>query len=764
MAKGTTVKMWRRTLIVLIVMVALGFGLIVVSLIRLQLVDGAELQKAAVDQQLRDTTISAQRGTIYDRNMKPLAQSATVWKVVLAPAYIDKDDETLRRKLSTGLADILGLDAEDIYKRTEGTSYYDVLKTKVETDVKDRLVQFIEENDLGNTIQLQEDYKRYYPFGSFASTILGFTGTDGQGLAGLEAYYDEYLSGTAGRLVTAKNAVGTDMPFQYEQKVEAQDGYNLVLTIDEVVQHYLEQALEEGVENNKVENRATGIVMNVKTGEIVAMAVKGDYDPNNPFVIADEEERARIAELPEEEQQEATSAALQAQWRNKAVSDTYYPGSVFKMVTLSMALEENVATEETTFTCTGSYVPVQGERAINCHNTSGHGTQTLVQGTMNSCNPFFIYLGQLLGTETFFDYFEAFGFTQKTGIDLPGEASTKGLYHDRDMSLMDLAVESFGQNSSITPIQMITACAAIANGGYLVQPHVVSQIVDNDGNIIKTADTTVKRQVISEETSKRVSKILQENATSGTAKNGYVAGYRIAGKTGTSEKVGADGKVGSDNKYIASYCGFAPADDPQYAVLVFFDEPTGDSYYGGAVAGPVFAKIMEEILPYLNVETKYTEDEAGSVGVSAPNVIGKTVSEATNELTNSGLKILVKGSGDTVIAQTPDPGSSVPSGGTVVVYTDEASMNQTVTVPNFTNRSLSDVNYLAAQAGLNIKVTGAYNSSAATARTQDYAAGEQIKPGTVITVNFVEEDTTLDSIHTPEGGILSWNETTQNSL
>lgn len=741
MAKGTTVKMWRRTLIVLIVMVALGFGLIVVSLIRLQLVDGAELQKAAVDQQLRDTTISAQRGTIYDRNMKPLAQSATVWKVVLAPAYIDKDDETLRRKLSTGLADILGLDAEDIYKRTEGTSYYDVLKTKVETDVKDRLVQFIEENDLGNTIQLQEDYKRYYPFGSFASTILGFTGTDGQGLAGLEAYYDEYLSGTAGRLVTAKNAVGTDMPFQYEQKVEAQDGYNLVLTIDEVVQHYLEQALEEGVENNKVENRATGIVMNVKTGEIVAMAVKGDYDPNNPFVIADEEERARIAELPEEEQQEATSAALQAQWRNKAVSDTYYPGSVFKMVTLSMALEENVATEETTFTCTGSYVPVQGERAINCHNTSGHGTQTLVQGTMNSCNPFFIYLGQLLGTETFFDYFEAFGFTQKTGIDLPGEASTKGLYHDRDMSLMDLAVESFGQNFSITPIQMITACAAIANGGYLVQPHVVSQIVDNDGNIIKTADTTVKRQVISEETSKRVSKILQENATSGTAKNGYVAGYRIAGKTGTSEKVGADGKVGSDNKYIASYCGFAPADDPQYAVLVFFDEPTGDSYYGGAVAGPVFAKIMEEILPYLNVETKYAEDEAGSVGVSAPNVIGKTVSEATNELTNSGLKILVKGSGDTVIAQTPDPGSSVPSGGTVVVYTDEASMNQTVTVPNFTNRSLSDVNYLAAQAGLNIKVTGPYNSSAATARTQDYAAGEQIKPGTVITVNFVEEDT-----------------------
>ncbi len=745
MAKGTTVKMWRRTLIVLLAMIILGFGVVVISLVRLQLVQGAQLQKAAVEQQLRDTTISAQRGTIYDRNMKPLAQSATVWKVVLAPVYINSKDDTeneqTRRTIADGLADILDMDAETIYERTKGKSYYDVLKTKVETDVKDQIEAFISEQKLGNIIQLLEDYKRYYPFGSFASTLLGFTGTDGQGLAGLEAYYDEYLSGTAGRLVTAKNAVGTDMPFQYEQKVEAQNGYNLVLTIDEVVQHYLEKALEEGVENNKVENGATGIIMNVKTGEIVAMAVKGDYDPNNPFVLTNQAEAERIAALPEDQQQEAKSAALQEQWRNKAVSDTYFPGSVFKMVTLSMALEENVATESTVFTCSGKYVPVQGESAINCWKHGGHGTQTLTEGTMNSCNPFFIYLGQLLGTDTFYKYFEAFGFTDKTGIDLPGEANTKNLNHGPNMSQMDLAVESFGQNFSITPIQMITACAAIANGGYLVQPHVVSQVVDGDGNIVQSADTSVKRQVISEETSKRVSKILQENATSGTAKNGYVAGYRIAGKTGTSEKIGADGKVGSDDKYIASYCGFAPADDPQYALLVFFDEPNGDSYYGSAVAGPVFSKIMEEVLPYLSVEPKYTENEAGSVGVSAPSLIGKTVSQATSELNSSGLKILVKGSGDTVISQTPDPGSSVPNGGTVVVYTDETSMTQTVSVPNFSGRSLSDVNYLAAQAGLNIKVTGAYSSSAARARTQDYAAGELIKPGTVITVNFVEEDT-----------------------
>ena len=535
MAKGTTVKMWRRTLIVLLCMVVLGFGAIVVSLVRLQLVDGAELQKAAVDQQLRDTSISAKRGSIYDKNMKLLAQSATVWKVVLAPADIKDEDkekeEALRRKISAGLADILDMDEEDIYKRTAGNSYYDVLKSKVETDVKDQVLSFIKENNLGNAIQLKEDYKRYYPFGSFASTLLGFTGTDGQGLAGLEAYYEKYLSGTAGRLVTAKNAVGTDMPFQYEQKVDAQDGYNLVLTIDEVVQHYLEQALEEGNANNKVENRATGIVMNVKTGEIVAMAVKGDYDPNNPFVLTDEAERNRIATLPEEEQQQAKTTALEAQWRNKAVSDTYFPGSVFKMVTLAMALEENVVNEQTVFTCAGKYVPVQGESPIKCWKTGGHGTQTLVEGTMNSCNPFFIYLGQLLGTETFYKYFEAFGFTGKTGIDLPGEANTKSLNHGPNMTQMDLAVESFGQNFSITPIQMITACAAIANGGYIVQPHVVSQIVDKDGNIIQSADTSVKRQVISEETAKRVSQILQQNATNGTAKNGYVAGYRIAGKT-----------------------------------------------------------------------------------------------------------------------------------------------------------------------------------------------------------------------------------------
>lgn len=750
MAKGTTVKMWRRTLIVLIVMIAVGFGLILVSLVRLQLVDGAELQKAAVDQQLRDTVIPAQRGTIYDRNMKLLAQSATVWKVVLAPAYIHKeeswpsgytDEEQLRRTVSAGLAEILDMDEEEIYNRTDGKSYYDVLKTKVEADVKDQVLNFVNEKGLGNIIELQEDYKRYYPFGSFASTILGFTGTDGQGLAGLEAYYDEYLSGTSGRLVTAKNALGTDMPFQYQQKVDAQNGYNLVLTIDEVVQHYLEKNLEEGVINNKVENRAAGIVMNVNTGEIIAMAVKGDYDPNNPFVITDEAERARIAALPEEEQKDATSTALQAQWRNKAVSDTYYPGSVFKMVTLAMAFEENLVTEDTPFTCAGSVLVA--DKTIKCWRPGGHGAQTVAEGLCNSCNPLFIHLGELLGTDRFFDYFEAFGFTQKTGIDLPGEASNKGLYHEREsMTLLNLAVESFGQNFSITPMQMITAASAVANGGYIVQPHVVSQVIDNDNNIIKSADASVKRQVISKETSERLCKGLNMNATTGTAKNGYVAGYRVAGKTGTSEKVGKDGKVGSDNTYIASYCGFAPADDPQYAMLIFFDEPKGESYYGGAVAGPVFSKTMEEILPYLSIEPKYTEDETGSVGISTPNVIGKTTAQAQTELTSSNLKILVKGSGDVVIAQTPDPGSSIPNGGTVVVYTDEPSMGQTVAVPDFSNHSLSDVNYLAAQAGLNIKVTGAATkSTAAISRTQDYSVGEQVKPGTVITVNFVELDT-----------------------
>ena len=754
MAKGTTVKMWRRTIGVLAGLLILGFGAILFSLVRLQLIDGQELQRAAVDQQLKDTNITALRGTIYDANMKELAKSATVWRVVLEPKYIESEGQ--RQAVANGLAPILEMDAQEIYTiiADNPNSYYQVVKSQVETDVRDQILVLREEladkdkygEDVVTAgIRLEEDYKRYYPYGTLASTVLGFTNTDGQGIEGLEYQYNEYLTGTAGRLVTAKNAIGTDMPFQYEQMVDAQNGYNLVLNIDQRIQHILEKYLDEGVANNEVANRATGIIMNVKTGAILALAVSGDYDPNDPWTITDTQALEEIEKLTDEkEKQEATLDALYTQWRNKAVSDTYYPGSVFKMVTASMALEENIVNESTPFHCSGSIVPVEGERAINCWRLAGHGDQTFTDAVCNSCNPVFVQVGLELGPETFYNYFKAFGLTERTGIDLPGEQVGQIRASDT-MNKVDLAVYAFGQNFTITPIQMITACAAVANGGYLVEPQVVSKIIDDDGNIIESFDTTVKRQVISKETSERISKILNLNATTGTAKNGYVAGYQICGKTGTSEKVAKFYEEGGPGKatmqYIASYCGFAPVDDPEIAMLIFFDEPQGSNYYGGSVAGPVFAKIMSEVLPYLGIEPKYTQEELSQLDGVAPDVVTHDVEQAQTEVENAGFDAIVYGDGDTVLSQIPEPGGTIPQGGNVVLFTDEESTQETTTVPDLIGLSPSQANQRAGLYNLQISITGAaLNSNATISSSQSIEEGTQVPPGTVISVNFIEAD------------------------
>jgi len=725
--------MWRRTIFVLLVLIIIGFGAIIFSLVRLQLVQGEELHTRAVDNQMQDTSISAQRGTIYDCNMKPLAKSAMVWMVVLEPAYIQDKN---RDKIATGLSEILGMDKADILKRSTKKTYYDVLKRKVETEVKDQIIKFKSDNNIGSGIRLIEDYKRYYPYGSFAASVLGFTGTDSQGLAGVEAQYDSYLTGVPGKLVTAKNAIGTDMPFQYEQKVEAQNGSSLVLTIDEVVQHFLEKNLAEGVAINKVGDRATAIVMNVKTGAIVGMAVKGDFDPNNPFSVADPTEAAQINSMQDGDAKTAAlKTAREKQWRNKAVSDTYYPGSVFKMITGSAAMEEKLVSENTNFNCPW-YLTIGGSK-IHDWKSGGFGHLTFAQGICNSSNVVFMQVGQLLGPDRFFKYFSAFGFTNKTGIDLPGE-SRSIYYTAAQLNPVELATESFGQNFSITPIQMITAVAAVANGGYLVQPHVVSQIIDDGGNIVKSADIAPKRQVISSDTSKRMDAILQQNATTGTAKNGYLPGYRVGGKTGTSQKIDVFHKTGT-MQYIASYCGFAPADDPQYAMLVFFDEPHGSSYYGAAVAGPVFAKTMEEILPYLGVERKYTDAELAKLDMKAPDVVGKTIAEAKAALGKMKLVPKVYGSGAKVISQVPEPGKSIPQNGTVVLFTDDSNVSKTVTVPKLVGLSLSTANKEAANAGINISITGAaLTSSSPISNSQSIAEGTKVAPGTVVTVGFIE--------------------------
>lgn len=750
MAKGKTEKMWRKALIVTAVLVFVGFGAAAVSLFRWQILRGEEMSTAALDQSLRSTTLSAMRGTIYDATGKVLAQSASVWTVVLEPAYFSEydDPEAARRTVASGLAAILDMDEEEVYERTQGNSYFVYLKRRVETSIRDQINEFLEAEGISSGVRLIEDYKRYYPYGTVASTVLGFTGTDGQGLEGLELQYDTQLRGTAGRLISSQNALGTDMPFEYEQYVEAQDGNNLVLTIDETVQSILEKYLAEGVDQFNVKNGAVAIMMDVDTGAILGLASTPTYDPNDPFTIYDQDLQAEIDALSGDEQDEAFNAAQLKQWRNKAVSDTYIPGSVYKMCVYAMGLEEGVVTEQSTFTCDGS-IQVEGyEDPISCWKHTGHGLETFREGLYNSCNPWAIHVGQLLGGQTFAKYREAFGFTESTGIDLPGEAVT--IYHSVESLVntpSDLAVESFGQNFTITPLHMITAACAIANGGYLVTPHVVDRVVDQDGNIVETADTSYRRQVVSQETCDTIISILQENVDHGTATGGYVAGYRICGKTGTSEKVDKWNEDRSKPmEYIASFCGFAPAEDPQYALLVFFDEPDDDTnggYNGGnAVAGPYFAKMMEEILPYLGVEAQYNEEEYANLDTTAPNVTGMTLEQAYAELEEAGLSYTVIGdesdSSITVSAQVPEAGGAVPKDGQVVLYTngyDEASTY--VTVPSFLGYDVTNASYLASINGLQISVSGS-SSSSATVTSQSVAEGEQVQQGTVITLTFVD--------------------------
>lgn len=719
----------------MIIILVIGFGAAACRLGYLQIFKASELSQKATAQQLTDTTLSAKRGTIYDRNREVLAESATVWRVVLAPVHLETDEE--RRVVAKGLSEILDIDEETIFEKSKQSSYYVEIKRQIETDTREKILEFSEklsdEYDInGNAVYLLDDYKRYYHKNSLASAVIGFTGSDDQGLSGIEYQYDDILTGTPGRLVTATNSVGTEMPFKYSQNIDAIGGSSLVLTIDSHIQAIVEKYLQEGIEDHGVYNRAVSIVMDVNNGEVLAMASVGGFDLNDPFTLP-EEIMSEIAKLPEKERGQAESNELSKMWRNKAVSDTYYPGSVFKMFTAAMAVEEGLVTDNSTFYCPGYYV-VDGV-SMGCHYTSGHGTQNFRDCIKNSCNPAFMQIGELVGKGRFYKYYQAFGFSEKTGIDLPGEADDIFFSEDGSMLNVNLATASFGQNFAITPIQMATAVCSIANGGYIVQPHVVSQILDEDGNVEKTISTDVKRQAISSETAAHIADILEENAISGSGKNGYVAGYRVAGKTGTSEKkVDLNGDGVQD--YIASFCGFAPAENAEVVCLVFFDTPTGAAYYGSQVAAPVFAKIMAEVLPYLEVATQYTEEEIESLDKTTGNYVGMSVSEAVTAIENEGFTVTVKGDGEKVLAQVPRGAMTIPQGGNVVLYTDEESAKEQVEVPDFKGYSVSDVNYLASVSNVNVSITGATNSGLSYASSQSVEPGTKVSPGTVITVAF----------------------------
>lgn len=740
--KGPAQRLRQRTAILILLILVLGFGAAVLRLTYLTTVQSSELQESAVDLQLADTTVSAKRGTIYDANGNVLAESASVWQVVMSPVNFKNDKQ--RQAAAKGLSEIFDLEYNDVLDDTKQQSHYVVVKRRIESDEREKVLELIDtlkkDYSCSGVIQLLDDYKRYYPKNSLASSVIGFTGSDDQGLEGIEYEYDSYLSGTPGRIITAQNARGTDMPFRYEQNVESEDGNNVYLTIDETIQSICEKYMQKGVEDNNVLNKGVCIAMDVNTGAILAMVTTDGYDLNNPYELSAKDKK-KIKSTPKKKQAEAESAALSNMWRNKAVADTYMPGSVFKMCVASAALEENLVNEKTSFTCTGSIL-VEGE-TIHCSNISGHGTQNFVEVISNSCNPAFIQIGQMLGAGKFRQYYQGFGFSDKTGIDLPGEAEDS-FWKEGKMGGVDLAVASFGQNFTITPIQMITACAAVSNGGYVVQPHVVSKITDSKGNVIKTVDKKVKRQVISDDTSKKMNEYLEYNTERQGAAAGYISGYKVAGKTGTTEKRGVTKFESSFSEdYISSFCGYAPADDPQIAMLVFFDTPDGDAYYGSQVSSPVFINIMSEVLPYLDVKTSYTDEELGYVDASAGDYTGVSVDEAKTAVEADGFTATVKGNGSTVISQIPTVSSGLQKGGSIVLYTDSDSQSETVNVPSLIGLSPDEVNNVASAYGLNVSFSGATTSSG-TSSSQNIEAGTSVSPGTVITVSFADSSSTLN--------------------
>ena len=755
--KMNTGKNMLRRLLILGVVIAFLLSTNIVRIFYLQVVRGEELALKAESQQMRDTEISAMRGTIYDSEGNVLAQSATVWNIFLDPLAIviesDEDaseedrlknearTEKRRQLIIDEFTRIFEYDEEEqkeLIEKTKQENHYVIVEKKVENNVKEEISKFISENNL-NCIGMEQATKRYYPYGSLASTVIGFTGADDQGLLGLEAYYDEQLTGTNGRVITAKDAYSHNIDNDYSTTVEATDGMSLVTTINQTIQYYLEKGLKETMNQYQAKG-AYGVVMNCNTGAVVAMSSMPDFDCNEPYKLTYNKNIKAIKKLSnKKEKEEAESKAVQNQWRNFTVSDTYVPGSVFKTFIASAALEENVATLDTTYNCTGS-IKVDSY-TMKCHYHPGHGTENFTQGLENSCNPFFITIGQKLGVHNYFKYFDGFGFTQKTGIDLPGEAMPQ-YYPEESYGIVELSSASFGQTNSLTPIQVCAGLSAIANGGKLVTPYLVSSIVDADGKVVSKTQPNVVRQVISEETSKTVREMMKSVVDNGTGKNGYVAGYSVGGKTGTSTKLG-ESKEGEGDKYIVSFGAIAPSDNPELAMIIIVDEPNQD-LGGGALCAPIAAEVIEEAMAVLGIEPKYDEKEVKKLSAYTPNVTGKSLSDAKKMISEYKLKAVVIGDGDKVTRQNPTSASTIPTNGTVYLYTNDAK-KQTVKVPNFNGLTVNEAKSLAGDCFLNIEIKGnSLDSGNVVASRQSEEKDATVEKGTVIKVTFKNTDSVLD--------------------
>lgn len=785
MADKPTAQMKKRTNIFVLFVMMFMAAAVIIRLFKLSVVDNKFYQDKANEYHFGPITISANRGSIYDCNGVILAQSATVYKVYMDPdlfrseisakkeileaqaqeatsnasAVVSvKTAEEVQDEIISFLAEKLEITKEKIIDAMNENTQYKILKTQIEKSTADEIIAFMSEYNI-NSIKIEEDTKRYYPQDELAASVIGFTNGDGDGQYGLEYQYDEYLSGIDGKVISAKDAYGNEMPYRYAKTYEAQDGNSLYLTIDRTLQYVLEKNLDEMVTKFEVEDRACGIIMNAKTGAVLAMATGPGFDLNNPSevdelsiarmaqdmglldidkndVIKSEQVKSLNASLTKDQYTEAYVAAREQQWKNKAITELYIPGSVFKVITSSAALEEKVISVNDMFDCSG--VAVVADAKMHCWNTSGHGTQTFVEAITHSCNPAFIEIGRRLGPEDFFNYFKSYGLTERTGIDLPAEE--KSYYQDLEtMGPVELASSSFGQTNKLTPIEMITAYAAVINGGELVTPYVVSKIVDNNGNVVLTNEKTVKRQVISKETSDIMCQTLETVAYQNGA---YIKGYHVGGKSGTSEKL--DEYAGNEKdpmRYIASYCCFAPADDPEIIMLIMADEPMSGEYYGSQVAVPYSRQVMEEILPYLGYYPEYSDEEAENIDVSVPFIEDLTIEEAKKVIEEKGLNYEIAGEGDTIYGQMPLTGSTIAQGGTVVIYTEKNYNPEFVKVPDVRGYSLADANYLLTNAGLNFIANGvAANDSGSVVQMQSEPDGAMVAKGTIIELSFGVND------------------------
>ena len=728
-----------RSFVLMILMGVVMFVLLFFRLFDLQITRHEELQGKAVNQQTRRTVVTANRGTIYDAGGNILAISSSAETIILSPLEIDNavnDTENpvswTKESLAAGLAEILGKDASAIRKRMDNVkSQYEVIQLRADEDTAAKVRSYVDENKIAG-VHLVADTKRYYPYGSLAAQVIGFVGDENTGLYGLEAYYEKELEGQSGLVISSKDQAENDMLYTYEQYFAAKNGSDLTLTLDTTIQYYLEKGIESMVDKFSAANGASGIVMDAKTGGILAMASYPNYDLNDFLTVSDQTLQERI------ERGESTVADMQLlQWRNKALNDTYEPGSTFKILTLSAALEEGVVDKTTTVNCGGS-VSISGY-TIHCSNKNGHGLQTLVQSVGNSCNPAFINYGLRIGSEKFYEYMRSFGLMNTTGIDLGGEAV--GVFAaDSSFTQLDLACYAFGQNFTVTPLALIAAQAACVNGGYLHTPYLVERITDSDGNVTYRHDDTPVRQVISEQTSATVRECLEYVVASGTGKNGQVAGYRIGGKTGTADK-------GQTGDVVVSFLCFAPADDPQVIMLITMDTPsraTGTYVSGGNMVAPTASTVMAEILPYLGVEPSYSAEELLGMDATVPNVIGMSVEEAKTKLKDRALSYKIVGDGETITDQTPAGGAIIPGKSSVILYVGEEKSTDKCVVPHLIGKTPSEANTTATAAGLLIRFSGTTGSESSSVRvlSQSIDEGTEVEAGTVITVQLGDTSVT----------------------